>query len=61
MKAIIETGCIACGLCEKICPQIFEMKDTAEIKADADFEAHTQAIKDAAECCPVEVIKILNS
>ena len=39
MKAIITDGCIACGLCEQICPEVFEMKDLAEVKPNADVDA----------------------
>jgi ferredoxin len=60
MKAIIEEGCIACGLCEKVCPGIFVINDIAEIKPDADFEANAVALQDAIDCCPIEIIKVTN-
>jgi len=53
---IIE-GCISCGLCESICPDVFEMPDQAIVKAEADLDANEDGIKEAAESCPVEVIK----
>lgn len=59
MKAIIEDGCIACGLCEELCPQVFVMKDFAEVKPDADVDGNLEAAEQAAADCPVEVIKIL--
>ena len=56
-KVWIEDGCTACGLCSDICPAVFEMQDLAEVKKDADFAANEAGIKDAAESCPVEIIK----
>lgn len=56
-KVWIEEGCTSCGMCEDICPSVFVMPDEAEVKASADFEANEECIKEAAESCPVEVIK----
>jgi len=61
MKAIIEDGCIACGLCETICPNVFVIKDIAEIVPNTDFEANAEKLKEAAESCPIEIIKIISS
>lgn len=56
-KVWIEEGCTACGLCEDTCPEVFEMEDIAVVKADAVFDGNEDAIIEAAEGCPVEVIK----
>ncbi len=54
----VEDGCIVCGACEDICPDVFEVGDeTTEIADGADFDAYEDAIREAAEECPVEVIK----
>jgi ferredoxin len=62
-KVWIEEGCTACGLCEEIAPEIFELgdRDEAIVKPDANFEAYEDEIKEAAESCPVEVIQIQES
>lgn len=52
----IEEGCTSCGLCESICPDVFEMPDEAIVVKDANFSANEDDIKEAAEKCPVEVI-----
>ena len=53
----IEDGCTACGLCEDICPEVFKLKDLATIIEGVNFSAYEEGIIEAAESCPVEVIK----
>lgn len=62
-KVWIEEGCTACGLCEDIAPDVFELGDREEaiVKPDADFSANEDEIKESAESCPVEVIQIEES
>jgi ferredoxin len=61
MKASIDRdGCIACGLCPSICPEVFRMADDglAEVYIDevpTDVEA---TAKEAEESCPVSVITV---
>ncbi|MCL5875005.1 MAG: ferredoxin [Candidatus Dependentiae bacterium] len=54
-KAWIEPGCITCGACEFVAPEIFEVTDISRIKKDAPLEEHL--VKIAALGCPVNVIK----
>tara|TARA_R110002050_G_scaffold125855_1_gene246169 strand:- start:10751 stop:10942 length:192 start_codon:yes stop_codon:yes gene_type:complete len=56
-KVWIEEGCTVCGMCEELCPEVFEMDDEAVVKDGADFESNEEGIKDAAGSCPVEIIK----
>jgi len=56
-KVWIEEGCTSCGMCEEICPDVFEMPDEAEVIQGADFNAQEDNIKEAADSCPVEIIK----
>ncbi len=56
-KVWIDDGCTACGLCSDICPEVFEMDDEAEVKKGANFAENEEEIKEAAESCPVEVIR----
>lgn len=58
IKITIEDGCTACGLCEQICPAVFQVTDVAIVKSGADLKANEQTIKEAADSCPVSVIKI---
>ena len=57
MNVMIEDGCVSCGLCIEICPDVFEMgEDTAVVKISPVPEQFVKDTIDAAEQCPVEVI-----
>ncbi len=56
-KVWVEEDCTACGLCEEICPEVFVLKDIATVIEGVNFADHEAKIKEAAESCPVEVIK----
>ncbi len=58
-KIWIEEGCTACGLCQDICPEVFKLKDIAIVIEDANYNDHEEKIKEAAESCPVEVIRFI--
>lgn len=57
-KVIIEPGCTTCGLCAFIAPDVFEVSDKAHVKREIDYEKNQQDIMQAAQACPVNVIKI---
>jgi len=56
-KVEIIEGCIACGLCVDTCPEVFEMEDLATVIEGVNYSDYEEKIKEAAESCPVEVIK----
>lgn len=56
-KVWIEPGCIVCNACEGIFPEVFEVTDsTCLIRPGAPLNDGLK-IQEAAEACPVEVIK----
>jgi ferredoxin len=57
-KVIILPGCISCGSCGVICPEIFVLHKIAQVKNDVSFDQHEKCIKEACEMCPMQVIKI---
>jgi len=59
-KLKIEPGCISCGACAFIAPDVFEVTDVSHIKKDADFENNIEKIKEAAAACPVGVITYID-
>ena len=57
-KCWIEDGCIGCDACVAICPDVFEIpSDVCIVKPGADLAANSDSVIEAAEGCPVEVIK----
>jgi ferredoxin len=55
-KITIQPGCISCGSCEYIAPEVFEVTDISRVKKDANLAVHEETIKKAAQACPVQVI-----
>ena len=58
-KVWIEEGCSACGLCVDICPEVFKLEDVATIIEGVNYSDYDEKIKEAAESCPIEVIKYI--
>ena len=54
----VEPGCISCGSCQFIAPEVFEIVSTSQVKYPVDFKAFEERIRNAAIKCPVQVIKI---
>ena len=54
----IEPGCISCGSCEFINPEVFQVIGTSQVKAGVSFDEFNARIREAAAKCPVQVIKI---
>lgn len=47
--------CIACGNCEEICPEVFQVENVSEIITD-DFRDLEGCIEAAVENCPEDAI-----
>lgn len=58
-KVWIEENCTSCGLCSDICPEVFVMKDLATVVQGLQYSDYEEKIKEAAESCPVEVIRYM--
>ena len=60
-KVWIEDGCISCNVCQDIAPKVFLVEDGLDcvIRPEAAqyFGSLREDIEQAAEDCPVEVIK----
>ncbi len=61
----IVEGCIACNLCEDLVPEVFEVPAGETSRVRKGHEKHLKGdremderIGEAADSCPVEVIKL---
>ncbi len=57
MRVEIVSGCIACGVCESISPEVFTVMEVSEVD-NTQVSGHEDDCREAAEACPVSVIKI---
>ena len=59
MKYLVNDGCIGCGLCEGVCPNVFRLNDTGLAEAlDAEVDvADEAAAAEAKDSCPVGAIE----
>ncbi len=51
-KVWINPGCITCGRCEFLAPEVFEVLDVAYVKNGAEIEKNIKEIKEACKTCP---------
>ena len=57
MNVKVEDSCIACGACEAVFGDVFSVEDMAKVNA-ANVAANEDAVKEAAESCPVGAIVV---
>lgn len=60
MKVTVERdGCIGCGVCAEMCPEVFRIADDGLSEVYGDVTAaNSDSVLSAAQSCPVEVIKV---
>jgi ferredoxin len=58
MVSVDEKTCIGCGACTAICPEVFEMKNGKASVKKSKEKSKIPCIKEAADSCPVNAIKI---
>lgn len=52
-------GCIGCGVCAEVCPDVFRIAGDGLSEIIAKPEGNEEAVQEAAESCPVEVIHVI--
>lgn len=55
-KLSIQPGCIGCGLCESIAPEVFRVCDISRIQEDVRYDHYKDKIEAAVQSCPVGAI-----
>ena len=59
MRVTIDrAGCIGCGFCEGVCPEVFRLDDEGLSEVAGNPADHAAAVQEAADGCPVSVISI---
>ena len=59
MKYYVNENCIGCGLCEGVCPEVFQITDEGTARAnedEVDAAVETNA-QEAMDGCPVGAIE----
>ncbi|MCI5578994.1 MAG: ferredoxin [Oscillospiraceae bacterium] len=49
-------GCIGCGVCAQICPDVFQLDEEGLSEVIAKPDGFEDQVNEAAGACPVEVI-----
>ncbi len=58
MKVRIDPDlCIACGMCEEICPEVFELGEHETAQVINKPDGNEDAVLDAADSCPTNAIE----
>lgn len=55
-KLKIDPGCISCGTCVFMAPDVFEITDKSQVKTNANLSLHKEEIDRAIASCPMNII-----
>ena len=60
MKATVDDSCIGCGLCEDVCPEVFELRDDglAYVIVNSIPPEAESCAREAEDSCPVDAIHV---
>ena len=54
---VLDENCIACGACEAISEELFEVGEVSKVKKEEVPKELEQAAKDAIDSCPTGAIE----
>jgi len=57
----IKPGCVSCGCCAAIAPDVFAIKGVACVVKEGDLTPYVSAIESAATMCPVGAIDVIKT
>lgn len=57
MTVKVNDSCIGCGACESICSEVFTIDGIAQVN-EAAVADNIDAVKEAADACPVSAIEV---
>ncbi|MGL6201680.1 MAG: ferredoxin [Lachnospiraceae bacterium] len=58
MEAIVQDGCISCGVCVSTCPEVFHFNSDGIAEGGQVDNSNEDAAKEARDGCPVSVIDV---
>lgn len=58
MKTNVNSDCIGCGMCEGVCPEVFQLDGSGMSNVVGDADLHADKVLEAAEICPVNAIEV---
>ena len=58
MKTIVNDDCIGCGMCQDVCPEVFQLNGDGMSEVVGDADLHADKVQEAAAICPVNAIEI---
>ena len=58
MKTTVNEDCIGCGMCEGVCPEVFQLNGSGMSEVVGDPNLHADKVQEAAEICPVNAIEV---
>jgi ferredoxin len=58
MVKVNRKKCIGCGMCQSLCPEVFELEEgKARVKDNVDVKKYKDCIEKAKENCPMQAIE----
>lgn len=60
MKTNVNNDCIGCGMCEGVCPEVFQLNASGMSEVVGDADLHADKVMEAAEICPVNAIEVVD-
>lgn len=56
-RPVVNPGCIGCGYCQFVCPEVFRVNEVSTVQECADYDKYRQSIEKAMQECPMHAIE----